>query len=263
LTKANEILHRKIDEIKQIKEKYKRNAEIIKRQEDILSQKDQDLKSLGMRIKDTEDKKTKIENDLKLIQDEKNDLESSLKTANGKIQQNDKVISYLNKQLNQMPISNSKPNEGYIPINQNSATNPTSISSRSIVTNDLRIPKDQSTPISRLNRSDENQASNRIGQNANSTHPTTLSYVTPIAEIQLTKPLNLPKPASSTHKQPLKPKLPINGQPSRSSGILGGTQSAGLLDSKYLAASSPSDQTKTGPSFGPSAYFSSANGGSS
>jgi len=44
LTKANEILHRKIDEIKQIKEKYKRNAEIIKRQEEILNQKDQDLK---------------------------------------------------------------------------------------------------------------------------------------------------------------------------------------------------------------------------
>ena len=85
---------------------------------------------------------------------------------------------------------------------------------RSIVTNDLRIPKDQSTPISRLNRSDENQVNSRTGQ---STSGSTLTQLTtPVAEIHLTKPSNLPKPASSTtHKQPLMPKLPINSQPSR------------------------------------------------
>ena len=43
-----------------------------------------------MRIKDNEDKKSKIQSDLELIREEKNDLESSLKAANGKIQQNDK-----------------------------------------------------------------------------------------------------------------------------------------------------------------------------
>merc|ERR1712131_369110 len=253
LTKANEILHRKIDEIKQ-------------RQEEILYQKDQDLKALGLRIKDNEDKKSKLENDLELIQEEKNNLESSLKLANGKIQQNDKVISYLNKQLNQMPLMNSKPNEGYIPINHHSATIPTSISSRSIVTIDLRIPKDQSTPISRLNRSDENQLNSRTGQPSSGSTLTQTQLATPVADIQLSKPSNLPKPSSSTtHKQPLMPKLPINSQPSRSSGILGGTQSTGLLDSKYLTASAPvsGQQSKMGPSFGPSAYFSSANGGAS
>ena len=124
---------------------------------------EQFFQALGLRIKDNEDKKSKIENDLQLMREEKNDLESSLKAATGKIQQNDKgmdflrkflveiahlivtisqfsqkcfvnksvkVISYLNKQLNQMPLINSKPNEGYIPITQHSATNPTSISSR-------------------------------------------------------------------------------------------------------------------------------------
>ena len=84
---------------------------------------------------------------------------------------------------------------------------------RSIVTNDLRIPKDQSTPISRLNRSDENQVNSRTGQST--TGSTLTQLTTPVAEIQLTKPSNLPKPASSTHKQPLMPKLPINNQPSR------------------------------------------------
>ena len=47
-----------------------------------------------MRIKDNEDKKSKIENDLQLVREEKNDLESSLKAATGKIQQNDKGMDF-------------------------------------------------------------------------------------------------------------------------------------------------------------------------
>ena len=43
-SKANEIIHRKIEEIKVLKDKYKRNTEIIKRQEDLLTKKDQDIK---------------------------------------------------------------------------------------------------------------------------------------------------------------------------------------------------------------------------
>ena len=48
-----------------------------------------------MRIKDNEDKKSKIENDLQLMREEKNDLESSLKAATGKIQQNDKGMDFI------------------------------------------------------------------------------------------------------------------------------------------------------------------------
>ena len=85
---------------------------------------------------------------------------------------------------------------------------------RSIVTNDLRVPKDQSTPISRLNRSDENQLNSR--QSSSGSTLTQTQLTTPVAEIQLTKPSNLPKPASSTtHKQPLMIKLPMNTQPTR------------------------------------------------
>ena len=85
---------------------------------------------------------------------------------------------------------------------------------RSIVTNDLRVPKDQSTPISRLNRSDENQLNSR--QSSSGSTLTQTQLTTPVAEIQLTKPSNLPKPASSTtHKQPLMTKLPMNTQPTR------------------------------------------------
>ena len=52
------------------------------------------FQALGLRIKDNEDKKSKIENDLQLVREEKNDLESSLKAATGKIQQNDKGMDF-------------------------------------------------------------------------------------------------------------------------------------------------------------------------
>ena len=52
-----------------------------------------------MRIKDNEDKKSKIENDLQLVREEKNDLESSLKAATGKIQQNDKGMDFMDHEV--------------------------------------------------------------------------------------------------------------------------------------------------------------------
>ena len=56
---------------------------------------EQYFQALGLRIKDNEDKKSKIENDLQLVREEKNDLESSLKAATGKIQQNDKGMDFI------------------------------------------------------------------------------------------------------------------------------------------------------------------------
>ena len=56
---------------------------------------EQFFQALGLRIKDNEDKKSKIENDLQLMREEKNDLESSLKAATGKIQQNDKGMDFI------------------------------------------------------------------------------------------------------------------------------------------------------------------------
>ena len=44
LCKANDIIQRKMDEVKQLKYKYRRNEEVIKKQEELLNQKDQDMK---------------------------------------------------------------------------------------------------------------------------------------------------------------------------------------------------------------------------
>jgi hypothetical protein len=45
LNKANEIIHRKMDDHRQLKEKYRRNTELIKRQEKFLNDKDDDIKA--------------------------------------------------------------------------------------------------------------------------------------------------------------------------------------------------------------------------
>ena len=44
LCKANDIIQRKMDEVKEFKYKYRRNAEVMKKQEELLYQKDQDMK---------------------------------------------------------------------------------------------------------------------------------------------------------------------------------------------------------------------------
>ena len=44
LCKANDIIQRKMDEVKQLKYKYRRNEEVIKKQEELLGQKDLDMK---------------------------------------------------------------------------------------------------------------------------------------------------------------------------------------------------------------------------
>ena len=49
LCKANDIIQRKMDEVKQLKYKYRRNEEVIKKQEELLNQKDQDMK-VGLEI---------------------------------------------------------------------------------------------------------------------------------------------------------------------------------------------------------------------
>ena len=44
LCKANDIIQRKMDEVKEFKYKYRRNAEVMKKQEELPYQKDQDMK---------------------------------------------------------------------------------------------------------------------------------------------------------------------------------------------------------------------------
>jgi hypothetical protein len=240
LSKANEIIHRKMEEIKIVKDKYKRNTEVIKRQEDLLHQKDQDIKVLGLKIKETEMTKVKLESDLETSKKEFQEAESEINKAKDKIQQNDKVITYLNKQLNQFPNLKSENRiEGYIPIQNTQNSN----SKRGLYTSDsgIRLPKDQSTPINRINRSDENHK-NVLGSPV-------------IAEVQLTKgsiPTNLPKPIN-----PLMPnKSNQNAHNIANRLQLGGAIGGGVgggIDNKYL--------TNTASTMPISAYFSSASGG--
>jgi len=44
LGKANDIINKKMDDHKTLKDKYKRNTELIKKQEKFLNDKDQDIK---------------------------------------------------------------------------------------------------------------------------------------------------------------------------------------------------------------------------
>ena len=44
LSKANDIIHRKMEDHRTLKEKYRRNTELIKKQEKFLNDKDDDIK---------------------------------------------------------------------------------------------------------------------------------------------------------------------------------------------------------------------------
>jgi len=251
LCKANDIIQRKMDEVKQFKYKYRRNEEVIKKQEELLGQKDLDMKTLGMRIKDAQDKEAKHNTDNERLSTEKAHTEAQLKVALEKTQQNDKVIAYLNKQLNQMPLmkTDNRLSDGYIPIP--TSHHPTGLSTRTINSTESVLrnlaPKDQSTPITRLNRSDENQPNGLSGR-------LTLTGGEGATSV---KPLNLPRPLQPTS---LNNKNNVSGGSNTSAGGVGGASGSklsGTIDPKYLA---PTATTKA-PMAPISAYFASASSG--
>merc|ERR1712037_1004595 len=98
--KANEIISRKMDESKTLKDKYRRNSEIIKKQEKLLTDKDSDIKKLATKLRQDGEVKQKLEAKQAETSGELESVREKLQEAINKNSQDDKVIQYLNKQLN-------------------------------------------------------------------------------------------------------------------------------------------------------------------
>lgn len=110
LAKANEIIGRKMDESKNLKDKYRRNSEIIKKQEKLLTDKDSDIKKLATKLRQDGEVKQKLEAKQAETSGELETVREKLQAAINKNSQDDKVIQYLNKQLNAQKPSDSSTN---------------------------------------------------------------------------------------------------------------------------------------------------------
>lgn len=100
LGKANDIIHRKMDDHRTLKDKYRRNTEVIKKQEKFLNDKDEDIKKLATKLKTETDAGALTAQRIADLEKAVVDLTARLQTAEDKNVQDDKVITYLNKQLN-------------------------------------------------------------------------------------------------------------------------------------------------------------------
>ncbi|CAG5107060.1 Oidioi.mRNA.OKI2018_I69.chr1.g3126.t1.cds [Oikopleura dioica] len=97
LAKANEIISRKMDESKTLKEKYRRNSEIIKKQEKLLTDKDSDIKKLATKLRQDSEVKQRLEAKQTEISGELESMREKLEAAVNKNSQDDKVIQYLSR----------------------------------------------------------------------------------------------------------------------------------------------------------------------